>query len=465
MNPRALALDVGSTRLKLAALMENGSLKSLGDRAFPAYSGKGLVRESDPVSFRDRIDALLRKAVGLKSGSPLGLSVQRSSFLIWDSATGRPLTKILSWQDRRAENWCQERQYLQPTLWEKTGLPLSPHYAGPKLAFLLATYPWLAKMAAKGKCCFGTLDTFLIWHWSGGQSWQIEEGMAARTLLLKRDSGNWDLEILEQFGIPRSILPEIVKRPDPGCITPGGWEVRSVVPDQTAAVLPLLELFPNAAVLNAGTGTFLLRQARGSAPSPFITMPRPGNSNGKFDTYWEGTINAGALLWNRWKTYLVPEEIPLDRHFAAPEEMGWAAPYWRGDLGQICTDPNLPNSMRANLLLEGYVFRIRQIVEALFLGQTPQPFIFGGGLVQDMDWVHFVGKRLPWPIFTLNNHQLSLWGAGWKADHYQLRVPFQPQPVQVTFQDVYEARYRAWLEWMASVANSASSGKEKFYST
>jgi len=176
---RALALDLGTTRIKLGELRANGELRVIGTRDSPRVAGAGLVRESDAARWLNAVRELLAGAGG--GGMPLGLSSQRSSFLLWRRADGHPLTPLISWQDRRAQDWCDRHPHLEPVIARRAGLRLSPHYAGPKLASLLEQRPdWRGGLAG-GETLFGTLDTWVAWSLSARREHVTDLSMAART--------------------------------------------------------------------------------------------------------------------------------------------------------------------------------------------------------------------------------------------------------------------------------------------
>ena len=452
MTHRALVLDLGSTRLKLAAMTARGALQMVVDRSFPEMTAKGLICEGDPISLRDRIQAMLEKAATFPIKVPLGISCQRSSFLIWERKTGKPLTRLISWQDRRAQAWCEHHEAWQPLLWRLTGLPFSPHYAGPKVAYLLAKDRWLAAMARSGDACFGTLETYLCWNWSRGEIFRTDPGMAARTQLFDLERGEWSQEVLTLFGIPRAMLPEIKSFASGQVKTPDGRRLMAVVPDQSAAAIPLFSKYPRAVVLNAGTGTFLLRQGEGRAPNGFLTVRLDRDQHSGNGMYWEAPINAGAELWRQAKPYADFEIDPWENHFATPEKHGWAAPYWRGDLGQSCTGSDLPEPVKGRLLLEGYAYRVRQAIEGIFPDEPPERVLVGGGLARDDLWLQLLARHIPLPLFKLSQAQLSLLGVGWLVDGRRLDINLHCEPIAVDSFHRDEKRYAAWTVWSRDIA-------------
>ena len=143
---------------------------------------------------------------GAGAHPPLGLCSQRSSFLIWDRASGQPVTPLISWQDDRGAESCAALREREGTIRQLTGLPLTPYYLAPKLRVLLQKNPSWRERLLSGEWLLGTLDTFLIWRWTGGKQYLIDVSMAARTLLMDIHSQQWSPALCELFDIPLANL-------------------------------------------------------------------------------------------------------------------------------------------------------------------------------------------------------------------------------------------------------------------
>ena len=146
-----MALDLGSTRFKLALLDARGQLYDIRAVPAPALTGDDLIREGDADEFlRGTATDLLRSVPAEAAGIPLGLVCQRSTFTAWEKHSGKAVLPMVSWQDRRAEQWCNEHFALDDLVQKYAGLRLSPHYMGPKLADMQAEDPALAgKLAVR----------------------------------------------------------------------------------------------------------------------------------------------------------------------------------------------------------------------------------------------------------------------------------------------------------------------------
>ncbi len=195
----AVALDLGTTTIKAGLLSRDGTFGSLIAKPAPRIIADGGRYESDAGAYAATADAVLSECLaqtgvrprhggvqpsGAEMHPPLGLCSQRSSFLIWDRASGQPMTPLISWQDDRGAESCAALRDREGTIRQLTGLPLTPYYLAPKLRVLLREHPTWRERLLSGDWLVGTLDTFLIWRWTEGKQHVIDVSMAARTLLM-----------------------------------------------------------------------------------------------------------------------------------------------------------------------------------------------------------------------------------------------------------------------------------------
>lgn len=59
----------------------------------------------------------------------------------------------------------------------------------------------------RGVLAFGTVDSFLLWHLTGGREHRTDATNASRTLLFNIHTQQWDPELLELLEVPASLLP------------------------------------------------------------------------------------------------------------------------------------------------------------------------------------------------------------------------------------------------------------------
>jgi len=381
-----VALDLGSTRVKAARLGADGALRGLAEEPSPPLSGEDPIREADPEAYRLAAERVLART-GARD-LPLGIASQRSSFLLWDPETGGAVTPLVSWQDRRAEAWCRERPELAETVRARTGLLLSPHYVGPKVAAMTAANPALRRRVEAGELLLGTLETWLVWKWTKGAVHRTDPTMAARTLLYDLDAGDWSDELLGAFGVPQEILPRI--GPTAGSRTELPWgALAATVADQAAGLAAAAGDAADVALVAFGTGCFVLR------PTGERILRRDGYLTGPVlaaagrATRWalEGTINGGGAVADRQASgpTELPDGDPAPDAFCLPDSAGVGAPYWdaAGGYRLSAAAERLPAAGKRRVVLEGLLFRVREILDGVFAGAAPARVLLVGGLARD----------------------------------------------------------------------------------
>jgi glycerol kinase len=159
-------------------------------------------------SVYDTLDPMLDSSFDI---SCVGITNQRETTLVWDSISGVPIYNAIVWQDRRTADYCSslKAQNLEPIIKEKTGLLMDPYFSSTKISWILDNVEGARERALKGDLRFGTVDTFLLWHLSGGQLHKTDVTNASRTNIFNIHSMEWDQELLNIFDIPASMLPEV----------------------------------------------------------------------------------------------------------------------------------------------------------------------------------------------------------------------------------------------------------------
>jgi len=256
----AIALDLGTTAIKAGLLSEDGTLTGVVARASPDVAADGGRYESDALAYAAAAEAVLSECLAQTTARPpLGLCSQRSSFLIWERATGRPVTPLISWQDGRGAESCAALRDKEGVIRDLAGLPLTAYYLAPKLRVLLRSNPSWRERLVSGEWLLGTLDTFLIWRWTGGKHYLTDASMAARTLLMDIHRQQWSPVLCELFDVPHRVLPEI--RPSAGWALQleNGLVLQASMADQSAALVASIAAGQPEALVNLGTGGFVIR--------------------------------------------------------------------------------------------------------------------------------------------------------------------------------------------------------------
>lgn len=458
-SPTAIALDLGSTRFKLGALWPGGRLELVHSVPAPQLTGTGLVRHGVPEDFLAAASQLLDSAADRwpdrSPGLPLGLVCQRSTFTIWDKTTGKPLVPMISWQDRAAADWCAEHSADEGLVVSRTGLPLSPHYVGPKIAALQAGNPVLSEALLKGSAMIGTLDTWLTWLWSGGAICQTDLTMAARTAMVDIAEGDWSAELLELFQVPRSALPDLTSTSGRDVAVANNLRLTAGIADQASGALSVLDPKDNVALVNFGTGAFVLYPAAGPRVRlpGYLTAPIFSGVAGDTRFVIEGTINGAGPALDQFASG--PTELPqadtCTDGFAIPDQTGLGSPHWRPDLGLTLSAAawrRSPSEQR-RIVLEGLLFRVFEVLLDLGAGSLPDRVLISGGLVRDPVVGLGLAQLLQRPVERLDMSETTLLGAARLAAGLNPLSDPATHRIEATGAGAYLVeKYPRWQRWL-----------------
>src|SRR5438034_725861 len=208
----------------------------------------------------------------------LGITNQRETVCVWERDSGRPLHRAIVWQDRRTARRCAQlvKQRKAALIRERTGLIVDPYFSATKIEWLRERVPGLARRVAAGEAVFGTIDTWLLFRLTNGQSYATDHTNASRTMLYNITAHAWDDVLLGLFGVRRDALPEI--RGSSGAFGVCAAEhlgaeipIAGIAGDQQAALFGQGCVAAGQAKNTYGTGAFLLlntgkRRAKSPAP-------------------------------------------------------------------------------------------------------------------------------------------------------------------------------------------------------
>jgi len=259
-----LAIDQGTTGTTCLVVGRNGSILGRAYREITQhYPTPGWV-EHDAHEILDRTVAAAREAIADSGVDPIaiGITNQRETIVVWERATGRAVHRAIVWQDRRTADRCLELAPHATMIAEKTGLVTDPYFSATKLEWLLQQ-PGLRARAARGELAAGTIDSWLVWHLTGGASHVTDHTNASRTMLYDLGLHAWSPELCALFDVPANLLPQIV--PSSGFIGTAipsvlGREIpiMGIAGDQQAALFGQGGWHTGSGKNTYGTGAFLL---------------------------------------------------------------------------------------------------------------------------------------------------------------------------------------------------------------
>jgi glycerol kinase len=421
MGPtHCLAIDQGTTSSRAFVVDGEGRLVGTAQRELTQhYPRSGWVEHDPEAIWRDTL-AVARGAIdsaGLDAAAIAGIGItnQRETTVIWDRATGEPVHNAIVWQDRRGAPLCDrlKRDGHEPLIQRRTGLLADAYFSATKIAWLLDNVDGLRERAARGKLAFGTIDSFLLWRFTGGGVHATDATNAARTMLYDIRRQRWDDELLALLDIPRALLPEVrasdawfgetdaslFGRPIP---------VAGMVGDQQAATVGQACLDTGMLKSTYGTGCFALLNTGEAAPtSRNQLLTTIAYRLGERTVYaLEGSIfvAGAAVQWLRDGLGLVTtaaetEDLarradPESGVYMVPAFVGLGAPYWdagaRGAILGLTRAAGPPEIAAATL--DAVAYQTRDLMEAMAAdrahvrdGGATRALRVDGGMVAN-DW-------------------------------------------------------------------------------
>ncbi len=456
----AIALDLGTTSIKAGLLDRDGALGHLAAKSAPKITVTGGCYESDALAYATIAEQVLDECIahGIISGAggcqTLGLCSQRSSFLIWERATGQPITALISWQDNRGAASCEALRAHENTIRELTGLPLTPYYFAPKLRSMLRDNPeWLARLES-GELLAGTLDTFLIWRWSGGKYFMTDASMAARTLLMDIRQQQWSPRLCELFGIPINVLPEIKPSAGLKLQLDNGLMLQASLGDQSAALIASVSEDRTEALVNLGTGCFVARYLPENKTTPDGYLRTLVYQDSTLHTHIaaEGTLNSVAAALASYPVGECQiEDLFSNGTYCLAEPSGLGAPYFRSDLGIRFPQSveHLTPQRIAALLLEAVIFRVARILEDFHRTSPIERVYLSGGLSGLTCLQQGIARCVPFDVYLLSQAESSLQGTALLAAGKDSAFRREAEKISAASDNpAPPEKYLRWKEWL-----------------
>lgn len=388
-----LAIDQGTASSRAILFDHNSGVAAVARRELTQiYPRPGWV-EHDPDEIWSGQAAVISEVLARKriTGSSLeavGITNQRETTILWDRETGAPVYNAIVWQDRRTADSCEEltESGYREMIRERTGLIPDAYFSATKIKWILDNVQGVAAKAAAGKICFGTVDSWLLWKMTGGSLHATDVTNASRTMIFNIHTLQWDTDLLDLFGIPESILPEVrscseVYGNTLPHVTGYPVPIAGVAGDQQAALFGQLCLYEGMVKNTYGTGCFMILNT-GSKPvsSSNRLLTTVAWKIGDTVSYGlEGSvfIAGAAIQWLRDGLGII-KDAPASEPLAAsvsdtggvafvPALSGLGAPHWdphaRGTITGITRGTTAAHIARA--ALESIAFQVRDLLVAM----------------------------------------------------------------------------------------------------
>ena len=386
-----LALDQGTTSSRAILFDRQGRVAARAQQEFRQhYPDTGWV-EHDPADILSSQFGSVAKVVeqaGIRTSdiAAIGITNQRETAVVWDRETGAPVHNAIVWQDRRTAAACHDLRQggAEEEVRRKTGLLIDPYFSATKLRWILDNVGGARARAEQGKLAFGTVDSWLVWHLTGGKRHVTDRTNASRTLLYNVVEDRWDTGLLDLFGIPDTLLPEIVwsseivgaaSMPDLA-----GVPIAGIAGDQQAALFGQICVNPGDAKNTYGTGCFLLqnigRDFRLSQAKMITTMACTADRTLCYALEGSVFVGGAVVQWLRDKMQFFANAPDIETIAAAvdsanlvfvPAFTGLGAPHWdpyaSGMIIGLQRSTEIGHIARA--AVESIAFQVTDVVRAM----------------------------------------------------------------------------------------------------
>jgi glycerol kinase len=442
------AIDQGTTSTRFIVFDRGGNIVASAQKEHKQIFPKPGWVEHDPLEIWHNAQEVAGAALARASLTPgdlaaVGITNQRETTILWDRRSGKPLHNALVWQDTRVDQLVARysKEGGPNRFRAKTGLPLASYFSGLKLQWLLDNVPGARAKAQSGDILFGNIDTWLVWNLTGGADGGLhltDVTNASRTQLMNLATLEWDVGLLEELLIPRSVLPRIVASSENygAAKTPAlkGASIAGILGDQQAALVGQSCFRPGEAKNTYGTGCFLLMNT-GEKPiastAGLITTVAYRMANEKARYALEGSIAVtGALVqWLRDNLRLIGSSPEVEKLAAEAEDNGGVyfvpafsglyAPHWneraRGTITGLTRYATRAHIARA--VLEATAYQTREVLGAMTQDSSIRiaELRVDGGMVGNELLMQFQSDILDVPVVRPKITETTALGAAYAA--------------------------------------------------
>jgi glycerol kinase len=389
------AIDQGTASTRFVLVDRDGRIAAIDQREHAQLTPQPGWVEHDPREIWERTREVIEGALamaGARAGElvAVGITNQRETTVIWDRESGEPIHNALVWQDTRTAGLVRELEGGEgpDRLRERTGLPLSTYFSGPKIAWILDRVPGARARAQAGELAFGTIDSWLLWNLTGGAHGGIhatDATNASRTLLMDLQTLDWHGPSLELMEIPRALLPAIRSSSEvygeAVATAIAGRPVAAILGDQQAALFGQTCFERGGAKNTYGTGSFLLVNTGPEIVRSQTLLTsvahRLGDAAPAYVLEGAVAVTGGLVQWLRDGLGLIDSAAQVEELarsvpdnggvYIVPAFSGLFAPYWRADARGVIVGLTAHSGRGhiARAALEATAWQTRDVVDAV----------------------------------------------------------------------------------------------------
>lgn len=443
-----LAIDQGTSSTKTIIFNEHGKVVARGHEPLQTnYGANGFV-EQDPegivqnvlTSVRHCLQEFKRQDRDVRAIKAIGISNQRETFVVWDKS-GKPLYNAVVWQCKRSVEIC-ERLAADPVagaIKAKTGLLVDPYFSGTKLVWLYENVAAVRQAIDKGEAYFGTIDSWLLYKFTNGQSYYTDHTNASRTLFFNITTLNWDAELLQSFKLSSLNLPRCVPssyhfgETDLLGLLEAPIPVTGMIGDSHAAAFGQTCFAPGTAKATLGTGCSVMMNI-GEKPtfsSTGMVTTICWSTEQQVCYALEGVIvTCGATIeWLKQEWQLFHDSRETEAMATAVEDnqgvylipafSGLGAPYW--EMNRKASIHGLTFATSKNHLvraaLESIPYQIKDVIGAMEgdAGLLLDQLMVDGGITGNRFVVQFLANQLNRKVAISGFPEVSALGAAYMA--------------------------------------------------
>ena len=398
MTTHIVAIDQGTTSTRAVVVDRAGRIVSVGQHPHEQIFPQAGWVEHDPIEIWTNTQEVIGQALGKASltrhdVAAIGITNQRETAVVWDRATGEPIYNAIVWQDTRTQDAVDAlaadsdgsgvRRFAAIT-----GLPLATYFSATKIGWILDHVEGARARAEAGELAFGTIDTWLLWNLTGGPDGGVhatDVTNASRTLLMNLETLDWDDALLEAFGVPRSMLPEVRSSAEVYGVARSSSLLREVpiagiLGDQQAATFGQAAFEAGASKNTYGTGNFLIVNTgenivHSDAGLLTTVAYRLGDEPARYALEGSVAVSGSLVQWLRDNLGLLSTSAEVETLAASVPDNGGAyivpafsglfAPYWRpGARGAIVGLTRfITKAHLARAALEATAFQTREVLD------------------------------------------------------------------------------------------------------
>jgi glycerol kinase len=477
-----LALDQGTTSSRAILFDSAGDIITTAQKEFTQiYPQPGWVEHDPHEIWSSQVtvatEAILKAGLMPSNIAAIGITNQRETTIVWDKETGIPVYNAIVWQDRRTAEYCDELKATgaESMINEKTGLVIDAYFSATKIRWILDHVEGAKEKARQGKLAFGTVDSWLVWNLTAGKLHITDVTNASRTLLYNIHLLQWDQELLDLFGIPESMLPEVRSSSErygetAGQILAHKIPIAGIAGDQQAALFGQMCTEPGMVKNTYGTGCFMLMNI-GNKPALSrnnLITTIAWKINDRVQYALEGSIFIGGAVvqWLRDGLGIISNSSEVEDLavkvpdnggvYLVPAFAGLGAPHWnpyaRGTVVGITRGTTAAHIARASL--ESIALQTMDILKAMeddFGGVIRELRVDGGATVNNLLMqiqADVLGTKVVRPRITETTAMGAAYLAGLAVGYWknidEIKQQWQPERTFIPENNNSQEMIRGW---------------------